>query len=83
MREQPERQRRNLLEPAVQDVGARNRLHRHHDHPEIPVQPAGHEAAQAPRPARPNSVNERTFGSVMAISPSMRITSSTSVPVIR
>ena len=38
---------------------------------------------QLPSPARPNSVNERTFGSVIAISPSMRITSSTSVPVIR
>ena len=39
--------------------------------------------AHGPRPARANSLNERTAGSVSAISPSMRITRSTSVPVMR
>ncbi len=39
--------------------------------------------AQGPRPARANSVKDRTAGNATAISPSMRITSSTSVPVIR
>jgi len=39
--------------------------------------------AQGPRPARANSLNERTCGSDTAISPSMRITNSTSVPVMR
>src|ERR1700730_6922316 len=39
--------------------------------------------AHGPKPARANSVKERTAGSATAISPSMRITSSTSVPVIR
>jgi hypothetical protein len=38
---------------------------------------------QGPSPARANSVNERTCGMVIAISPSMRMTSSTRMPVIR
>ena len=36
--------------------------------------------AASPRPARENSVNVRTCGWVMAISPSMRITMKTIVP---
>src|SRR5579859_3299943 len=39
--------------------------------------------AHGPRPARGNSVNERRCGSATAISPNIRITSNTSVPVMR
>ena len=38
--------------------------------------------APSPRPARANSVNERTCGSEVAISPSMRMTSRISSPQI-
>ncbi len=38
--------------------------------------------APSPNPARANSVNERTLGSAVAISPNMRITSKISRPVI-
>src|SRR6202030_300038 len=38
--------------------------------------------APSPRPQRANSVNERTLGSAVAISPSMRITRRMSMPVM-
>jgi len=43
--------------------------------PKVPVQPADDEAGSvAQAGARANSVNERTWGSAVVISPSMRIT---------
>ena len=78
------RERRNLRQPGVQDVRAGDRLDRHHDDPEIPVEPAGHET----RPRPETGARELGEGAHLRQAPppsraSMRMTSRISMPVIR
>ena len=65
------------------DLGARQGLDGHHIDPVIPVEPAGSETGPVAQASRANSVKAPMSGCAAAISPSMRMTSSTTMPARR
>ena len=67
-------QRCRILAPAIASTGTTSTQKYQYSQPTT-------KPAQLPRPARANSVNERTSGMATAISPSMRMTISTIMPV--
>src|SRR3984957_11227534 len=65
-----------ILAPAIASTGTTMIQKYQYSQPQV-------KPAHGPKPTRANSVNELVVGRATAISPSMRITSSTSTPVSR